>query len=162
MSPAIALALLVLLQQPDPLATARRFMLEGELPAAIPILESVVDTDSPGRSRAGLLLELYSPDTLVLHAEEAEDLLIQSDTVTADGELMLLSGKLGQLNSASESPFPMIYASAEDPLNPEKHSWSFTLPVGLSEAEVKPPGGRWYAVPLSALVEGTVTRIEQR
>lgn len=121
MSAALALAFLVLLEQPDPLSTARRLMLEGDLSTAIPVLESVVDGDSPDRSRAGLLLEvtrqlleMYSPDALVLLTEEAEDRLTPSDTMTVDGELMLLSGRLDQLNSASESPFPMIYESTDD------------------------------------------------
>lgn len=121
MSVSLTLAILVLLGQPDPLATARRLMLEGDLSTAIPVLESVVDSDSPDRTRAGFLLEVtrqlleaYSPHGLALLTPDAEENLAMTDTMSVDGELMLLSGRLDQLNTGTDSPFPMIRPVDED------------------------------------------------
>ena len=115
MSAQIALVFLLLFGQADPLSTSRRLMLEGELSTAIQVLESLLEEDSPDRVRAGFLLEIshqlllaYSAESLSLLTPEAEDRLAPTDTMTIDGELMLLVPRLEQLLDAEDVPFPLI------------------------------------------------------
>lgn len=96
-----------------------------------------------------------------------EVLLEEGSWMPLDLPMALAAGRDGLdgspfLDGHCDAARVYTFASLEDSLVPGRNSWATCPPGSYPEVEIRSPGGRWTAVPLRAVSQGTVVSLVWR